>query len=270
MPMHEVVRSNLHTKLPRSLRLSSLAGTGLPERMRTTAFAFLGLTAALGLALVAIFAQLNFPLLSPAPLPGEGPSGGHVAAGVALGNGPDVPVAALAGGVPAPTAGAPAARRETERSASERAAAGLGGTAPVQVPSRDDAAAEAPEDPASPPPSAGTSPDAEPAAPASAQPEAEPVEPPPVKSGGLDPQPSRSAAKAEAKAAKTEAKAEKTEAKAAAKAEKTEAKAAKAEKAASSPPEVGRVPEPASPPPAPPGPETAPGKGKGKALGHDK
>lgn len=41
--------------------------------MRSTAFALLGLTAAAGLALVAIFAQPGFPLLEPAPLP-EGPS----------------------------------------------------------------------------------------------------------------------------------------------------------------------------------------------------
>lgn len=68
-PMHEEVRSNFHTRLLSSLRLSSVAGRGLPERMRSTAFLFLGLTAAAGLALVAIFAQMSFPLLSPAPLP---------------------------------------------------------------------------------------------------------------------------------------------------------------------------------------------------------
>lgn len=39
--------------------------------MRSTAFAFLGLTAAAGLALVAFFAQLGFPLLSPAPMPSD-------------------------------------------------------------------------------------------------------------------------------------------------------------------------------------------------------
>ena len=73
--MHGVVRSIGKIKLPRAIHRPSLAGTGLPERMRTTAFAFLGLTAASGLALVAIFAQINFHVLSPAPLPGE-PGGG--------------------------------------------------------------------------------------------------------------------------------------------------------------------------------------------------
>ena len=52
--------------------------------MRTTAFAFLGLTAAAGLALVAIFAQLSFHVLSPAPLPAASPGTGAVAAGVPL------------------------------------------------------------------------------------------------------------------------------------------------------------------------------------------
>jgi len=53
----------------RGLRFSSLAGKGMPERIRNFGFAFLGLTAAAGLAVVAIFAQMSFPLLSPAPLP---------------------------------------------------------------------------------------------------------------------------------------------------------------------------------------------------------
>ncbi|HET9185165.1 MAG TPA: hypothetical protein VFN82_03395 [Solirubrobacterales bacterium] len=69
--MHELVHHSLHTKLLSSLRLPSFAGNGLPERMRTISFALLGLTAAAGLALVAIFAQPGFPLLSPAPLPAE-------------------------------------------------------------------------------------------------------------------------------------------------------------------------------------------------------
>lgn len=67
----------MHTspdKTPRALRLTRLVGNGMPERIRAIGFAFLGLTAAAGLGLVAIFAQMGFPVLSPAPLPG-GPSG---------------------------------------------------------------------------------------------------------------------------------------------------------------------------------------------------
>jgi hypothetical protein len=39
--------------------------------MRTTVFAFMGLVAAGGLALVAIFVQMGFPVISPAPLPSD-------------------------------------------------------------------------------------------------------------------------------------------------------------------------------------------------------
>jgi hypothetical protein len=53
----------------RSLALSSVIGRGMPERIRNVGFAILGLTAAAGLALVAVFAQMSFPVLSPAPLP---------------------------------------------------------------------------------------------------------------------------------------------------------------------------------------------------------
>src|SRR4051812_8110296 len=84
MPMHELVPSNLPSKVFGRRRRFSFAGDGLPERMRSTAFAFLGLTAAAGLALVAIFAQLSFPLLSPAPLPSEPMADGAVSKAVAL------------------------------------------------------------------------------------------------------------------------------------------------------------------------------------------
>lgn len=69
--MNELVHWIIHSRFLSSARVSSVAGSGLPERMRSTAFALLGLTAAAGLALVAIFAQLSFPLLEPPPLPGE-------------------------------------------------------------------------------------------------------------------------------------------------------------------------------------------------------
>src|ERR1700750_1846300 len=69
--MNELVHWILHSRSLSSVRLPSLAGRGMPERLRSTAFAVLGLTAAAGLALVAIFAQLSFPLLEPAPLPDE-------------------------------------------------------------------------------------------------------------------------------------------------------------------------------------------------------
>jgi len=77
--MHEPVHSIFHSKLLSALRLPSFAGEGLPERMRSISFALLGLTAAAGLALVAIFAQPSFSLLSPAPLPDQPSAGQSVA-----------------------------------------------------------------------------------------------------------------------------------------------------------------------------------------------
>lgn len=77
--MYEVVDWIGKKRLAAALRRPSLAGTGLPERMRSTIFALLGLTAAAGLALVALFAQPGFPLLEPAPLPREPPARQSVA-----------------------------------------------------------------------------------------------------------------------------------------------------------------------------------------------
>jgi hypothetical protein len=67
--MYELVRFKLSEIPLWPHRLPSFAGSGLPERIRSTTFALLGLTAAAGLSLVAIFAQPDWPLLSPAPLP---------------------------------------------------------------------------------------------------------------------------------------------------------------------------------------------------------
>ena len=85
MPMHRLVGSNLHDPFRASpaaaqLRRRRPAGTDAQHRLRL----FLGLTAAAGLALVAIFAQLSFPLLSPVPLPSGPSEGGGVAKAVAL------------------------------------------------------------------------------------------------------------------------------------------------------------------------------------------
>src|SRR3954468_23833892 len=74
MPMHELVRSLFQSRRLDPIRLPSFAGKGLSERMRSTGFALLGLTAAAGLGLVAIFAQPGFPLLEPVPLPSGPPA----------------------------------------------------------------------------------------------------------------------------------------------------------------------------------------------------
>jgi hypothetical protein len=85
--MHVLVRFMLPKNRNQALRIPSIAGTGLSERMRSTTFALLGLAAAAGLGLVAIFAQPGWPLLSPAPPPTI-PAQGPVANAVALGHGP--------------------------------------------------------------------------------------------------------------------------------------------------------------------------------------
>lgn len=59
----------------RSLRSSvrgSLLGNGLLERTRSTTLALLGLTAAIGLAMVALALNQNWPLIAGAPIPGFG------------------------------------------------------------------------------------------------------------------------------------------------------------------------------------------------------
>jgi hypothetical protein len=115
------VRSNLRDKLPQSIRRPSLAGDGLPERMRSTAFAFLGLTAAAGLALVAIFAQLGFPLLSPSPLPSGPAEPSSISQAVRVGQSPDgVGLARARGAVAAPSSSG----RQEDAGAAERPESG--------------------------------------------------------------------------------------------------------------------------------------------------
>ena len=177
--MHELVLSTLQTKLLGRLRRFSFAGDGLPERMRSTAFAFLGLTAAAGLALVAIFAQPGFPLLSPAPLPSEPAPDSAVAKAVALDPGAratersNVGVASSSTREPGhgssgasrtsaeqgakPTAAAPAAPTATDPDG------GTSGGVPVEAPAPKAAPAPAPAPSAEPAPNTASDPPPAPA-----------------------------------------------------------------------------------------------------------
>lgn len=266
--MHGVMRSKLQARLSRLLRLPSIAGNGLPERMRSTAFAFLGLTAALGLALVAVFAQLSFPVLAPAPPP-AGPGGeAAVSTSLALGRSASSPPGSLSGVEPAarrygdnrvvpPVEGTADAVGEV---GAPRPVAAAGGT----VGSDDDESTEAP----SPPPPVSTPPSNEgpvEAAPAST-PAPAPIptpDPGPVTST-TDPSPGKKHEKPDKpdKPAKP------------AKPEKPESKPEKPDKLGEKPgdheQEGGEEPPVVPPPPAP---ETPPGKDKGgkdkgKAFGH--
>ncbi len=57
---------------PRSYRRPSFAGRGLLERTRSTGFALLGITTAMGLGLVALVSQQNWPYLPASPIPEYG------------------------------------------------------------------------------------------------------------------------------------------------------------------------------------------------------
>lgn len=258
VPMHEEVRPNPSHK-PSPPRLPSLVGRGLPERMRSTVVAFMGLTAAAGLALVAIFAQLGFPLLSPAPLPDHPAEESFVAESVPLEHGRGaIGLAESQGAVAAPVGSKRERRSASDEGTDDRAAVG---TSPASVadpglvggPGGTDPAPASPPTPtptpASPPVSTPTATPPEPSpAPAPAPAPATPSEPKPASS-----KPSKSKPKpAKSKPAKPEAKPTKPS-----KPAKPEAKAPKPKPTPATPadskpgkPEAKPVPEPA-PPPAP-------------------
>jgi hypothetical protein len=76
MAEHVLLRRG-KTLLRRPRRIS-LAGDGLLERMRSTTFALLGITAAMALGLVAIAAQQVWPELPFSPLPGPAAKHGEI------------------------------------------------------------------------------------------------------------------------------------------------------------------------------------------------
>lgn len=233
--MHEVVRAKLHSRLSGSLRLPSVAGSGLPERMRTTAFAFLGLTAALGLALVAIFAQVSFPVLSPGPAPSGPLQGGAVSEAVSLER-PPAPFAPPSERDAAPQGSQ--AGSGSDRGAGRPAAAVPSPPAPAGEPSGTggvpSAPVPAPQSPAQQPaPSA-----AQPGSPAAPKPE-----PTPARPATPEPEPAPAPGNSQSSAAAEHASERGIEA------------SSKTSSAAVAP-EAGS--------------EASPGNGNGKALGHDK
>jgi hypothetical protein len=259
MPMQELVLSNFHIRRPKSLRRPSFAGDGLPERMRSTAFAFLGLTAALGLALVAIFAQLSFPVLAPAPPP-AGPAGeSGVSTSLALGRGPAGAAhqaTLLSGAVPAGFSGG-GGRSTVPTGRGDGRVGDVGSSVSTEEPGstvepNDEGAQQEPS-----PPAPAPAPSGEQAASAEATPAAAPT---PIPTSP-NPSPVTSTPKPKPGEEQPEpAEPEPTE---------PESKPGKGPK----PPKTEVPPTPAPPPP--PAPEApaekgSPGNGKGKALGHYK
>ncbi|HWO84118.1 MAG TPA: hypothetical protein VNM38_10070 [Solirubrobacterales bacterium] len=254
--MHELVSSDLQTKLLGRLRRLSLAGDGLPERMRSTAFAFLGLTAAAGLALVAIFAQLSFPLLSPAPLPSEPAADSSVARAVALEPGgpvsePPSPAGARPGEREPQYGGSGGSGASTEQGAEPTAAApaaptatepggGTSGGVPVEAPAPKTAPAPAPAPSSEPAPTTASDPPPVPT-PSS--------RPPPVPARPAAPTPPAAPGNSQSSAAAAHASERGVEASSKSTPEATTSGAGTSGTSS---------------------PDASPGNGNGKALGHDK
>jgi hypothetical protein len=167
----------------------SLAGRDPLERTRSTAFALLGITTAIGLVLVAIVAQQNWPYLPAIPIPGleskHGATHGTtaaVAARIPAAHGKRLPGPALgrAGGRRQASEPAPA---EPDLSSSRRLVAP---PSPVHSPAVPQATPDSPPDPQlSPQPPAGPAPPSAPAAPPVAA--APPSSPPPPAAGSSVP-----------------------------------------------------------------------------------
>lgn len=82
-----LVRQNHLHRRPRFGSRLSLLGDRLPERLRSTTFALLGTTAALGLAVIAVALQEDWPLVPGSPVPQAPPRHQAVGAAVALDSG---------------------------------------------------------------------------------------------------------------------------------------------------------------------------------------
>ncbi len=274
--MEDMVRSISRTRLLGSLRRPSLAGDGLPERMRTTAFVFLGLTAAAGLALVAIFAQVGLPVLSPSPAPSGPLRAGSVSRAVALDRDRGVPAPGLAGGGIVPSGVRGDARAGGKGAPGDHRVGAVGSPLAVATPPAngggvDGGSTEAPTSaptPSAPPAPSGDATTTTVPTPAPDPEEAvapEPKEKPAKTTAKTKP------AKPKSKPSKSESKAPKAEAKAPSGDSKVESMTGKAEaKQESKPPEAESDPGPPSKSSPPPAPEAPAEKSNGKALGHDK
>jgi hypothetical protein len=273
--MQTEVAANLHKRLT-SAELPSLAGKGLPERMRSTVFAFLGLTAAAGLALVALFAQPTFSLLTPAPMPSD-PSRANavadampVAAHPALGDSVPAPRSSGEGGDGRRGADTGDASGRAKRDTAVHGSPQTGAAGGVSPPSGAETAPPPPE--SSPPPvqapAAAPAPAPQPAPAPAPAPEAAPAPQPPGEStapSAPSASPGRSTAVAPTRGTAGGGASKGPPAHAASVA-KVGSKPAPAPAPAPSPPPAA-APAAAGGPPAH---SAAGGNGSGKALGHSK
>lgn len=121
--MDEVVQHMRgHLRWPRGLRLS-LAGDSFIERARSTTFALLGSMAAVGLAIVALALQQDWPLLGNNPIPGPARESGtmRISGAVALTRPAAGPAIAAAGVARSASSAGRAAARPNHRPNGDRA-----------------------------------------------------------------------------------------------------------------------------------------------------
>jgi hypothetical protein len=109
----------------------SLAGDGLLERMRSTTFALLGITAALALGLVAIAAQQDWPDLPFSPLPGPAAKQGEVHGALVAAPPGDAGVGSAQPAAPALTA---AAAAPTDGGGTDKSGSRLSESRQLEVP----------------------------------------------------------------------------------------------------------------------------------------
>jgi hypothetical protein len=165
----------------------SLAGDGLLERMRSTAFALLGITAALALGLVALAAQQGWPDLPFSPLPGPTAKQGEVHGALVAAPPGDAGVGSAQPPARAPTA---AAAAPTNGGGTDKG--GLSGSHQLEVPVADEGpAADAPSGQDAAPPSSQVEapPGAPPAAAPAPTPESSPAPAAPAVSPPSKPEP---------------------------------------------------------------------------------
>jgi hypothetical protein len=243
--------------VPRPPVRLSFAGRGLVERMRSTAFALLGLTTAVALGLVALVSHQSWPYLPAAPIPAYEAKSGALDSAVPLVGLPghrgdsDVAVGARTHGTSGPGAGGrrggaavSGSRHLPSQPSAGTHPGGVGTGAPPQSPA-----------PAQPP-----VPAASPAPAPAAQPT--PAPSPPSTPSGAPSQPAASAAVASSSPGKGHAYG---------KQKAVAAPASKPPRSASPQPPPAAAPPAAKAPPAPPSAaEYAPGNGHGHAYGHSK
>lgn len=178
---------------PRRFRRPSFAGRGLMERTRSTGFALLGITAAMGLGLVALVSQQSWPYLPASPIPEYGGERGRLDSAIAVAPPPaGVGMPASHGPVRKGSLDrgtAPAGTNDSRLSRSDQVSVGPDASGPSgHQPSGESTPPPAPAGPGSsppvppPPPSGAPAPPAPPPSPAAANPSAQ-SDPPAVASG---------------------------------------------------------------------------------------